>query len=182
MINYEFDIFHVLNDEIFEMLKKQKGIYKALKKDGLTYHAEKNKVALFRDAKAGRALKASHPDLLKAFQDSGFGLNQFYSGAPAGRYPASDEESRKIRTNALADRLEKLDLEVINQGPFDVHAFVSAVRAARPIADRKVPTKRRKKRRPPLVSIVLGVAVGYLILLASRHRQALHDLVAPYLF
>ncbi|SIT89292.1 hypothetical protein SAMN05421665_2919 [Yoonia rosea] len=93
------------------------------------------KVAMFRDPATVAALKEADAAVRAYFADSGFGLEEYNSGAPPGRYPMRDEEARVALIDRLTANLEAYDLANANWGGFDFDAFMNALSTAEPVED-----------------------------------------------
>ena len=93
------------------------------------------KVAMFRDPETVAALKQADAAVQAYFTDSGFALQEFNSGAPAGRYPMRDEDARVALIDRLSANLDSYDLADVNWGGFDFDAFMNALSTAEPVED-----------------------------------------------
>lgn len=93
------------------------------------------KVAMFRDPGTVAALKQADPAVQAYFTDSGFALQEYNSGAPAGRYPMRDEDARVALIDRLSANLDSYDLAEVNWGGFDFDAFMNALSTAEPVED-----------------------------------------------
>ena len=105
------------------------------------------KVAMFRDPATVAALKRADAAVTGYFTDSGFALQHFDSGAPAGRYPARDEDARIAVIDKLSANLHTHDLAGAIWDDFDFDAFMDALSAAEPVEDELLaPTVRSSPR------------------------------------
>ncbi|MDO9639783.1 MAG: hypothetical protein Q7J44_14685 [Pseudotabrizicola sp.] len=96
---YDFDIFRIIPD--FGTTDPR--LAGMLEDFSTGPERESATVALFRDPRTADALRRAPPDLRKYLLESGFGLNTYKSGAPAGHYPASDEAARLDLIHRLAE-------------------------------------------------------------------------------
>lgn len=133
------------------------------------------KTAMFRDPKAAEALQAADEAVRTFFVDSGFGLQDFDSGAPPGRYPASDEDHRIRVIERLTANLGTHDLTGANWGRFDFQAFLGGLDVATPLEDETLlaptvarpspdtpsptPTKPSSRRGMALVGLAFGIVL-----------------------
>ncbi len=133
------------------------------------------KTAMFRDPKAAEALRAADPAVRMFFQESGFGLQDFDSGAPPGHYVASDESHRIRVIERLTANLGTHDLTGANWGAFDFQAFLGGLDVATPLEDETLlaptlarpsqetqsptPTKRSSRRGIALVGLMFGIVL-----------------------
>lgn len=93
------------------------------------------KVAMFRHPDTVAALKQADAAVRTYFTESGFALEQFDSGAPAGRFPRRDEDARIAVIDRLTANLETHDLSQVAWGGFDFDAFMDALSEAEPVDD-----------------------------------------------
>ncbi len=93
------------------------------------------KIAMFRDPSTIAALKEADAAIRTFFTDSGFALQQFDSGAPAGRYPMRDEDARIAVIDKLSANLHTHDLANAAWGDFDFDAFMDTLSEAEPVED-----------------------------------------------
>lgn len=98
-LSYDFDIFRIIPDLGPSDLR----LAGLLNQVGAGSTDEAATVALFRDPRTATALRRAAPTLRKYLLDSGFGLNTYTSGAPAGCYPADDEDERLALILRLAE-------------------------------------------------------------------------------
>lgn len=113
---------------------------------GFKPKADKTQVALFRDPRTAEALRKAHPQLHDYFLASGFGLNTFSSGAPAGRYPARDEEARLSVIHRLTENAKTMPLprpgETAEGGDrFRLGQFLADLSRAEPIQMTDAPSQ-----------------------------------------
>jgi hypothetical protein len=134
-LKYDFDIFEVIpssagQDPQLDGLLAQ---FADQSRDEQTF------VALFRDSRTAEALRNA-PDLLRDyFIASGFGLNTFDSGAPEGRYPASDEQARLAIIGKLAENASTFPLPAPDAYPeggdvFRLGEFLLALDESEPLS------------------------------------------------
>ena len=167
-IEYDFDIFNILPESVRNYLSQEyEGLEDVFDRVIGDKDDPRNQIALFRDPKASEALKSSDPRLLEAFKKAGFGLANYHSGAPKGRFAKSDEPARTRIFETLIREIERLPSEVIYPQPFYVIKFLAHAKRARPIRDSAVPSKRREKsprRFWPIVrlAILLAIIAGVL--------------------
>lgn len=134
MLNYDFDLLQLVPE------KQSDDPYAQLLEDMLSElepqkSVEDTYVALFREAETVEALTQAHPTLRDFFLASGFGLNTFNSGAPAGHYPIADEELRIKVIERLAANAQKFLLPPdAEAGPttFRLADFLHALGEAEP--------------------------------------------------
>jgi hypothetical protein len=93
------------------------------------------KIAMFRDQNTVAALKQADVAVQIYFTDSGFALQSFDSGAPAGRFPARDEDARIDVIDRLSSNLEAHDLSDVDWGGFDFESFMDALSTAEAVED-----------------------------------------------
>ncbi len=93
------------------------------------------KVAMFRDPGTVAALKEADAAVQAYFTESGFALQEYNSGAPAGRYPMRDEDARIALIDRLSANLDSYDLADVNWAGFDFDAFMNALSTAEPVED-----------------------------------------------
>ncbi len=132
-LSYDFDMFDVIPPEG----EDDPALGHFMAEIGFCPDERARKVALFRDPRTADALRAA-PDALRAFfLASGFGLNTYQSGAPAGRYPAQDEEARLDIIRRLTENAEVYSLPRLNQASedqeFSLEEFLTALAAAQPL-------------------------------------------------
>lgn len=137
------------------------------------------KTAMFRDPHAAEALRAADQSVRTFFLDSGFGLQDYDSGAPPGRYPASDEDHRVRVIERLTANLASHDLTGAKWGNFDFQAFLAGLDQAQPLEDETLLAPRPAPRPDPTVTAksaklqsrrglaMAGLAVGVLLLCAA---------------
>ncbi|WP_164658068.1 hypothetical protein [Tropicibacter sp. Alg240-R139] len=125
--SYDFDMFSIMPDDVRQEFQG------ALNDIGCG-HMFSEQVALFRDPALAEALAGADEDIKQMFLDSGFGLNVYHSGAPAGRFPARDENARNACVSRLADNMGKVEnLKGRDWGGFDVVAFLDYYQSAEPM-------------------------------------------------
>ncbi|MCU0899134.1 MAG: hypothetical protein MUC82_01420 [Cypionkella sp.] len=134
-MSYDFDIFAVIP----EAGSPDPDLDGFLTGIGFKPGPETARVALFRDPRTAKALADAPAALRDYFLASGFGLNTYSSGAPAGCYPAVDEDARLHiiqRLTANARTLVLPDAETTREGGevFRLGAFLDALEHARPVA------------------------------------------------
>lgn len=131
---YDFDIFRIIPD----FGPSDAGLSGLLKDVAATAQQDSMTVALFRDARTAEALRRAPSSLRTYLLESGFGLNTYSSGAPAGHYPASDEAVRLDLIQRLADNARRFALpspEDSAEGgdAFRLGAFLEALEQSQPI-------------------------------------------------
>ncbi|WP_103334573.1 hypothetical protein [Pseudotabrizicola formosa] len=130
---YDFDIFRIVPD----FGPSDPALAGLLKDVGVAGPQDAATVALFRDPRTAAALRRAPSGLRSYLLDSGFGLNTYSSGAPAGRYPPGDEAARLDLIQRLAENAPRFALprpEDCAEGGdvFRLGAFLEALEAARP--------------------------------------------------
>jgi hypothetical protein len=142
-LKYDFDIHSVLSEEIYANPHHNK----VLREAGIDFEMAANKVALFRDQRTVDALRAAPERLRKLFLDSGFGLNRYDSGAPAGYYPARDEAARTHVIQLLTQNIQALpdQSEPQSKGGFNFGDFLTHLASTQPLDAAK---SQRTVRRP----------------------------------
>jgi hypothetical protein len=146
-------------------------------------------VALFRDPATAEALAGADPQVLAFFEQSGFGLNSYDSGAPDGCFPAEDLRARNDVTERLTANLSQFDLFGKNTNGFDFTAFLTYEMTAEPIemaaladqplaaATSKGPSiltridARLRQRFPSISPLAVGLAVLLFFLMPSGVAQ-----------
>ena len=93
------------------------------------------KTAMFRDPNTAEALRNADQAIRTFFLESGFGLQDYDSGAPPGRYPISDEDHRIRVIERLTANLGTHDMSTANWGAFDFQAFLAGLDHAQPLDD-----------------------------------------------
>ena len=131
---YDFDIFELIPDSGPTDPKLDGFLADA----GFRPRRDAATVALFRDPRTAQALRHAPPGLRNFFLESGFGLNTFESGAPPGRYPASDEAARlaliaRLTQNACLHRLPRPDDSAEGGDVFRLGEFLSHLDRSEPI-------------------------------------------------
>ncbi|TGD66346.1 hypothetical protein EYC08_05595 [Tabrizicola sp. WMC-M-20] len=131
---YDFDIFRIVPD----FGPSDPGLAGLLKDVSFAEQHEAATVALFRDPRTAGALRRAPSGLRSYLLDSGFGLNTYSSGAPAGRYPASDEAARLELIQRLAENAHRFALprpEDTAEGGdmFRLGAFLQALDESQPV-------------------------------------------------
>ncbi|WP_435258366.1 hypothetical protein ACSBLW_00855 [Thioclava sp. FR2] len=128
-LNYDFDIFDLApkgepNDpELHDFLSKA----------GLSKDNDEGAVALFRHQETVDALCRAPESLREYFLQSGFGLNTFDSGAPSGRYPVGDEDTRLAIIERLTENAGRCILpQEPGKNAFRLEDFIAQLAAARP--------------------------------------------------
>ncbi|TMV06865.1 hypothetical protein FGK63_12140 [Ruegeria sediminis] len=104
-----------------------------LRQSGIKQGGKKNKVALFRDVRTADALRAASPAIRRLFLNSGFGLNTYDSGVPAGYYPAEDEEARNQILRQLVGDMKNTRLRGEYCGDFELAGFLDHILTAKPL-------------------------------------------------
>ncbi|MGQ0564269.1 MAG: hypothetical protein ACT4OK_04275 [Gemmobacter sp.] len=123
-LNYDFDMFSPdATDDTFAEEREQK---------------TGQPMALFRDPATVAAFGRSPQVVQDYLRASHFGLGVHRSGAPDGRYPATDEAARIAVIEALAENVGKFDLPRPDDtqpvgDAFHMAAFFAAVAEAEPI-------------------------------------------------
>lgn len=130
---YDFDIFRIIPD----FGTSDPRLAGLLEDFSSGPERESATVALFRDPRTAKALRRAPSGLRDYFLDAGFGFNTYASGAPAGRYPASDEAARLELIQRLADRAHRFALprpeEAAESGDvFRLGAFLEALDQSQP--------------------------------------------------
>lgn len=128
-LNYDFDIFDLApktapNDpELLDFLSKA----------GWSKDDSEGAVALFRHQDTVDALCRAPDSLREYFLQSGFGLNTYDSGAPAGRYPLRDEDARLAIIERLTENAGRNMLPCgAGEDDFRLEDFIAQLAAARP--------------------------------------------------
>lgn len=138
-LNYDFDFFSVMPDELFE----DPAIGGMMNDIGITADAPANKVACFRHPETAEALRRAPQEVRDLLESIGFGYNAYSSDLPEGFYPAEDEEHH-------INMMEKLSIAVQEgrcpkpdpMAEFDLGAFLETVTVAQPWQDGAVVSKR----------------------------------------
>lgn len=136
---YDFDILDVIpgggaSDPQFDGF---------LKEIGFKPKADAASVALFRDPRTAEALRNGSPMLRDYFLASGFGLNTYQSGAPAGRYPAKDEAARMDIIRRLTENASRFPLPQPGDSDlFQLDDFLAELARSEPFDDDVVDTVR----------------------------------------
>jgi hypothetical protein len=123
-LQYDFDLGQVMPEGLPEA-------FGDLERTGVS--AER--AAMFRDPQTVAALKQADPAVQEFFIDSGFALQSYDSGAPAGRFPKRDEAARITIIEQLTKNLSQHALEGAHWGGFDFPAFMRALGAAKVLDD-----------------------------------------------
>ena len=131
---YDFDIFRIIPD----FGTSDPRLAGLLEDFSSGPEGEDATVALFRDPRTADALRRAPADLRKYLLESGFGLNTYKSGAPAGHYPASDEAARLDLIHRLAENAHRFALpwpeEAAEGGDvFRLGAFLEALDRCQPV-------------------------------------------------
>lgn len=133
-LTYDFDIF----DPSGQRTASAAGLDGFMAQAGFSGSSAEGVVALFRDPKTADALRRAPMPLRDYFLRSGFGTNTYHSGAPAGRYPAQDEEARlaiieRLTENAVHFHLPPSDLKDASEETFNLADFLHHLTEATPI-------------------------------------------------
>lgn len=134
------------------------------------------KTAMFRDPKTAEALRNADQAVRTFFLESGFGLQDYDSGAPPDRYPISDEDHRIRVIERLTANLGTHDLTGANWGTFDFQAFLAGLDQAKPLEDETLlaPSAHAPIHRPARNTAtgqarrrfaLAGLAVGFILIL-----------------
>ncbi len=134
-LNYDFDMFSVIPKAIFD----DPALGGFLGEMGFTQNQKSNYVALFRDPATVAALQRAPQGLQDYLRASEFGFNTYHSGAPAGRYPDTDDAARIMVIEMLAGNVGKFDLPRADdsqppEDAFHLPAFFAALVEAQPIS------------------------------------------------
>jgi len=127
-LNYDYDIHKVFPDE----LGQDPALADMMNSVGINLDSRANYVALFRDPATVEALKQADQatqDFLKA---SGFGLNVYDSGAPAGMYPPKDEKFHVDVLTRMTENMPKFALKKDDGSPFNIGQFMLHASKMRP--------------------------------------------------
>jgi hypothetical protein len=95
--------------------------------------------ARFRDPRTAAAFAAAPQPVRDYLRGAGFDDGTYHSGAPAGRFPADDDDDRAALIEQLAATVGRHDLPVAADGPaeagegFSLPAFLEAVMTAEPL-------------------------------------------------
>ncbi|MEO1641083.1 MAG: hypothetical protein AAFU41_17740 [Pseudomonadota bacterium] len=125
-LRYDFDMFSIMPETVQDKFSSE------FDKLGLTGMMSEQK-AMFRDPNTVEALRTADQVVQDYFLASGFGLNTYDSGAPAGRFPAKDEEARAEIIDNLTKNLQSHDLKGANFGGFNFSDFLTSIGEANPI-------------------------------------------------
>lgn len=130
-LNYDFDIFEMDPSTGHNDPELQDFLAKA----GLSRRDQDSAIALFRHKQTADALCRAPDTLREYFLQSGFGLNTFDSGAPAGQYPEQDEEARLRIIDQLTQNAGRfvLPAEALRAEDFCLEHFIAHLSAARPV-------------------------------------------------
>lgn len=151
---YDFDIFDIVPD----FGSSDPHLESVLGTLGSGAHHEETTVALFRDVRTADALRRAPAALRTYFLNSGFGLNTFDSGVPAGRYPVKDEAARlqlilRLTENAKRHPLAPHIGAPVGGDAFCLVSFLAALDAATPIdAPMATPSRPAQPRTPASVA------------------------------
>ena len=150
-LNYDIDFFSIFPEEIFS----SDGTGDFLKEIGFQSDQAQNKVAMFRDPKTLQALQNA-PENVRAFvTEIGIGMNVYDSGAPIGRYLASDEQYREpifhkfFVSMALPEVKAMLETDV-PEGEFSLSDFWNYNLEAKPI-EGPTPSSVTQSEKPGLM-------------------------------
>jgi hypothetical protein len=142
-VNYDFDMHSIIPDAV---QRKNQGFFNELGVSALM----SRQIALWRDPQVVEALRRADEPVRQLFLKSGFGVNRYDSGAPAGRYPARDENARLHCLQRLTDNwieaLEGDELDGADWGGFDIAAFLISVAEAEPIDEVEIDAFAAKLR------------------------------------
>lgn len=98
-----------------------------------------DRAARFRDPRTAAALAAAPQAVRDYLFEAGFEDGTYHSGAPAGRFPAADDDPRAALIERLAAAVARHDLPVAAdgaaaaEGDFFLPAFFEAVMTAEPL-------------------------------------------------
>ncbi|MEL6682377.1 MAG: hypothetical protein AAFQ09_07000 [Pseudomonadota bacterium] len=135
------------------------------------------KMAMFRDGRVVAMLEKADPAVRTFFEDSGFALQAYDSGAPSGRYPASDEAARVKVIEKLTANFTTHDLSGVNWGGFEFSAFMDVMENAQPLEDETLlapPIRQQPSVAPSAQSVrnqkrkglaMAGLALGVILIL-----------------
>lgn len=165
-MRYDYDMFSLIPDEV------QSQFQGMLNELGMAPMASEQK-GLWRDADVAAALQGADPVVKDLFTESGFGVIQYFSGAPEGRFFARDAVAREEIETKLLDRLtEKLadgSLDGANWNGFELNAFLEYLETAEPIDEievhelqaeaHKAAYARNQKKMMAMAVMALGVIV-----------------------
>lgn len=143
-LTYDYDIRWVLPGDEFDSSVNQPG----LKHMGGAQPASREYIALFRDPATAQALSDADPEVRAYFKASGFGLDSYDSGAPAGYFPTEDLAARNDVTERLTHNLAKFDLKGKDTNGIHFADFLAFEMSAQPI-DITSLTKRAKVQPKP---------------------------------
>lgn len=121
-----------------------------------------NYIALFRDPRIIAMIERADPVLRDYLKASGFGFAPYHSGAPAGRFPASDRVARTDVFARLDTNLSKFDLKNADLGGFDFAAFLKAIVEGKPLqlSDAPEGPARAQASPPPARQVMLAEPGG----------------------
>ena len=158
-LSYDFDMFSVIPDEV---QSKFQGMFNEL---GVSAMMSQQR-ALWRDPGVVDALMRADEPVKELFRASGFGINHYESGAPAGRYPARDDAARNSCLRRLAENIKAMpDLKRHNWGGFDLGEFILQTAKARPIDEVEIAALHRaaaqqaRQRKRARAVLAAGVAL-----------------------
>ena len=164
-LKYDFDIHWVIPREMFADPK----LGEMLGETGLEANARGNYVALFRDPATAEALRGASSEVQEFFKACGFGFNTYESGAPEGRFPASDEAAHTDVLTRMNENLQKFDLKGADMNGFSFTGFLDHVSSAQPIEmeatmppPEEVQTPKRFGLLKLFVASFLVIAAGHL--------------------
>lgn len=136
-LNYDFDFFSVMPTEVFD----DPELSGKLSNLGLSQGMLDSKVACFRDLKTVEALRRAPEPVREYLLNAGFGLNHYSSGAPAGRYLASDEPQRLAVIDKMTATTKNYALPKAADGPppageFNLPDFMMSLVTALPLDEK----------------------------------------------
>lgn len=102
------------------------------------------RIALFRDHRVVEALQSADPAVQDLFLEAGFGLANWSSDMPAGRYRASEEEARQALLSRFNAGLRASGgrLRSRNWGGFSISGFTDGILSAQPMTERELRDER----------------------------------------
>ena len=166
-MRYDYDMFSLIPEDIRGPFQ---GMFNEL---GLNPMASQQR-GLWRDAAGVEALHGADPVIKELFTDAGFGINQYFSGAPEGRYLEMDRPAREALEDrfldALAERLDDGSLDGANWNGFVLEDFLEYLETATPIDEVEVQALeaaalKASKARGQKKMLAMGVmALGVIVL------------------
>ncbi len=170
-LTYDFDMFAIIPEDVQSEFGD---MFNDLGVTGMMGE----KMAMFRDPETVAALGRADEAVRTYFTDSGFGMQVYSSGAPAGRYPAADEEARVVVIKKLTANLKTHDLKGANWGGFEFPKFMEALAITAPLDDDALraptpgaqqqqtgPTRQTDADRMRRLIALGGLSVGIILLL-----------------